>query len=321
MKQKHFMDIENLRDTDSELCPRNDTGFALGDLVQISEKIDGANACVAYDIETNALVAFSRNKELSFQNTLSGFWNYVQMLDATAFKAHPDWRVFGEWGVKNKISYDERFKGKWIVYDIYDAKEQRWLPQTLVRDFCQEAGLPYIHVFYEGPFMGWEHVRGFLDSPQYGERQEGVVVKNLDKNLDKNLGKDLDKNLDKLVDEESRVPFYLKIVNEDFKETMARKQRALDPEVEKRKAEVMDLVASIVTRNRVEKELYKLRNEGDLPEKIGPKDMGLVARILPESVYRDCMKEEREVLATCGERFVSACRSLTMRHAREIILG
>ena len=41
IKQKHFMDIENLREEDTELRQGNGHGFVVGDIIQISEKIDG----------------------------------------------------------------------------------------------------------------------------------------------------------------------------------------------------------------------------------------------------------------------------------------
>ena len=52
------------------------------------------------------MVAFSRKQELSFSNTLNGFWNFVQEFSEerkALFKEHSNWRVFGEWSNKNKI--------------------------------------------------------------------------------------------------------------------------------------------------------------------------------------------------------------------------
>lgn len=305
MKQKHFIDIENLRETDTEFRPANSGGFEVGDIINISEKIDGSNACVAYDEETDSLVAFSRKQTLNFNNTLSGFWNYVQGLDKIPFENHPTWRVFGEWsGARNRIVYDDRFKNKWIIYDIYDTETEQWLPQSVVRDFCKEAGIEYIHVFYEGPFISWEHCRSFMTAPQYGNKQEGVIAK----------------NETKLADVESRLPAYLKIVNESFKETMKPRVRETNKEVEAQKAKALELARSIVTRNRVEKELFKMRDEGLVPKKILPSDMKDVAKLLPKRIYDDCMKEEREIVLACGEYFSKACGSLTMKFAKEIIL-
>ena len=125
MVQKHFMDIENLRETDTDLRQSNAGAFEVGDLIQITEKVDGSNACVAYDSETDSLVAFSRKQELSWNNTLEGFWNYVQTLNKEPFKAYPNYRVFGEWLRKNKILYKPECMKIWYVYDIYDVDKEQ----------------------------------------------------------------------------------------------------------------------------------------------------------------------------------------------------
>ena len=303
MIQKRYIDIENLIEHDTDLKQANCYGFEKNDFINISEKIDGSSACCAYDEETDSLVAFSRNKELNYANTLNGFWNYVQLLDPAPYKAHPNWRVFGEWsGARNKIVYDERFKNKWIVYSIWDTSIERWLDQTVVKDFCKFADLEYIHVFYEGPFISWDHCRSFLKSPHYGDRQEGIVVR----------------NLSKLNDDSKHLNWILKIVNDDFKETKIKKR---DPDKDKMKSESQILAETIITENRVEKMLYKLRDEGILPDKMRVQDMGLVAKVLPKAIYEDCLKEEKETVMACGQYFSKVCSQLTMKNARKIILG
>lgn len=660
MKQKHFMDIENLREFDTELRQGNGRGFEVGDIIQISEKADGANFSITYDAENDCLAAFSRKQQLSYDKTLSGAWNYATALDPTGFKNHPSWVVFGEWSVKNKIKYDDRFKNKWLVYDIYDTSIEQWLPQGLVRVWCEKYGFEYIHELYYGKFISWDHCRKFLHSPAYGNEQEGCfwsrekilmgdgtqklikdievgdivksyninkkiienkpvinvffnghkplelwnemlmfprgtsaknmisgktfVTKNhmyfdgtdfseIDKmdyayhyglifddfrfqaflgmicsdgnlhkgmfkysqhedymysieelfapflnnkkpvnisgkgspiknilfkkqitqqmfdeyglghnkfnyikafrnmddigwafffigdgcakknepvvNLDfssydkqefdeilnifsnrfqinpkvhfdkrvkngaglsmwlnaadgekflkriakyivpshrwkldclnladedygfigfpevtyglvkrkiykqkpltetfygsnhKSLGAwDIEvednhnyfangclvhncvvKNQTKLNNPDNKLPFYLKIVNENFKESMKTKEKVIDPAEESAKTEAQKIVESIVTKNRIEKELFKMRDEGILPDKIAPSDMKLVAQNLPKRIYDDCVKEEKELVLAAGEYFGKMCGSWTMKLARDIILG
>ena len=305
MKQKHFLDIENLRENDTELRRGNGYGFEKGDIVSITEKIDGSNSSISYDPETDSLIGFSRKQELSFNNTLQGFWNYVQTLDIKPFKDHPSWFVFGEQNGTNKIKYKPEYVKKWIIYDIYDSDTEQWQPQNVVKKFCEDYGFPYIHELYFGPFISWDHVRSFLHSPGYGDRQEGVVIK----------------NQTKLNDPDSRLPFYLKIVNEDFKESMKTKEKVIDLEKEEAKAEAQKIVESIVTKNRIEKELFKMRDEGIIPEKLQPSDMKLVAQNLPKRIFDDCMKEEKELVLAAGEYFGKMCGAYTMKLAREVILG
>ena len=69
MEQKKFMDISRVKFGD-ELTPSNTGGFEVGDRIQITEKWDGSNASIRYDVETGKLVAFSRRLELTYNNTL-----------------------------------------------------------------------------------------------------------------------------------------------------------------------------------------------------------------------------------------------------------
>ena len=102
---------------------------------------------------------------------------------------------------------------------------------------------------------------------------------------------------------------------------MKTKEKVIDPEKEEAKAEAQKIVESIVTKNRIEKELFKMRDEGIIPEKIQPSDMKLVAQNLPKRIFDDCMKEEKELVLAAGEYFGKMCGAYTMKLAREVILG
>ena len=100
---------------------------------------------------------------------------------------------------------------------------------------------------------------------------------------------------------------------------MKTRVKEIDPEVEAEKAKESEIVESIVTRSRVEKEIYKMRDEGILPEKIEPQDMKIVAQNLPKRIYKDCVKEEKESVVACGEYFGKMCGSTVMKHVRHVI--
>lgn len=306
MEQKHFMDIERVKFGD-ELTLSNTGGFEVGDIIQITEKWDGSNASIRYDEESGCLVAFSRKLRLDFNKTLSGFWNYVQSLNPEDYKNTPNYVIFGEWGVKNAIKYDQEHYGKWYVYDIYDVENQIYLPQSEVKKFTQEHGLTYIHVLYEGEFISWEHCMTFCNSPAYGNMQEGIVIKNQTKLNSPNI----------------RVPFVLKIVNECFSEVKKdnHRQKIEDPQKIREREHAQGIVDMIVTKRRVEKELYKMRDEGIVPEKIAPQDMKIIAQNLPKRIYDDCLKEERELVSSAGELFGKLSASKAMAFAKEVILG
>ncbi len=300
------MDISIVKFGD-ELTPANIDGFEVGDIIQISEKWDGSNASIRYDIETGKLVAFSRRLELSFDNTLNGFWNYVQGLNPEDYKNTPNYVIFGEWGVKNAITYKPEFYKNWYVYDIYDVEEEKYLPQNEVKKFVEEHGLTYIHVLYEGEFISWDHCMTFCNSPAYGDNQEGIVIK----------------NQSKINNKYSRTPFVLKIVNECFSEVKKdnHRQKIEDPQKIKEREHAQGIVDQIVTKRRIEKEIYKMRDEGIVPERITPQDMKIVAQNLPKRIYQDCLKEEKELVEAAGEFFGKLCGSKSMYFAKEIILG
>lgn len=312
---KHFIDIQVLREKDEVIGEglvkySNATNFRQGDTISITEKVDGSNASIAYNAETDTLDAFSRKHKLDFANTLEGFWNFVQQLDVEKFKDLKGKVCFGEWLRRNKIVYNAENMHKWYVYSIFDVVADKWLTQDEVKEFCRTHDLIYVHELYYGPFISWEHCRGFMHSPQYGDRQEGIVIRNLSA---------MERNADIAYDE--RNPHILKIVNEDFKESMKTRVRVVDPAKEQAKAEATEMLKGIVTQRRVEKMLLKLRDEGLLPENLRPEDMGLIVKHLPKRMYEDCMKEEPEIMMACGETGTKLFNGVVMQVARNIVLG
>ena len=125
MERKKFMDIQRLKEGFTD-------GFRPGDEIVVQEKYDGSNASFRYDVETGKLVAFSRRQTLDpLSNTLSGFYNYIQSLNADEFKDYPDYVVFGEWsGARNAIIYYPENTKKWYVFDIYDVNKRLYLQQS-----------------------------------------------------------------------------------------------------------------------------------------------------------------------------------------------
>ena len=305
MEQKKFMDISRIKEN-TELTSANTGGFHAGDHIVIQVKFDGTNASFRYDEETGKLNAFSRNQVLTCSNTLSGFYNFVQSLDTEKFKAYPNYVFFGEWAVKNKIVYKPDFRKIWLMYDVYDVESKQYLPQYDVKKLADELEFTYIHTLYDGKFISWEHCKSFMCEVVYSESaEEGIVVKNMTRINNPN----------------PREPFVLKIVSDAFSEVMKTHIKEVNPEKEAAKARAQTIVDQIVTRRRVEKEIYKMRDEGILPEKVEPADMKIIAQNLPKRIYEDCIKEENESVKACGEFFSKMCNSTAMRLAKQIVFG
>ena len=318
--QKKFIDIDYIREEDlvigkkadgtDAIRPKNTGAFEKGDIIQITTKIDGANASIAWDPTTEKLEIFSRTNLLDSPGALRGFYDYIK----TEVEPKLDLRkmshivIFGEWCINHTCKYDKSWYNKWRIYDIWDKVAECYWTQAVVKEFCKEYGLEYIEELYYGPFISWEHCRSFLSkSTAYGPEQEGIVIK----------------NQTKLEDENTRAPAYLKIVNEKFKESQHSKKekKPVDPEVEAAKAEAAKLAASIVTEARVRKLILKLVDEGKLPVELKPTDMGLVMKLMPKLAFEDVLKEEPETVKLLGEYAGKCIAAETAKQARKIIIG
>lgn len=320
---KHYINIQALKEQDvvfnGEVTRyRNDLSFQKGDRIIITEKIDGSNASIT--LEDGVIKCFSHKKELDYQNTLNGFYNFVEArkdeLETFFYSFDDNLILFGEWtACKNKLVYDEKSKGKFYLFDVYDKTTEEWLTfdtflyvVSRLHSELQDDMIYPVHVLYDGEFISWEHCKSFMNSPYYGEYQEGIVVKNVSA-------------LSRNVDEDGREPWILKIVNDDFKESIIKTPKEVDPQKEANKQNAQNLMSQIVTKARVEKILIKLQNEDNvLPRKLEPKDMGLVARNLPKAVYEDLLKEEPEIVKACGEFGGKISNQITMSLARDILL-
>lgn len=311
--QKKFIDIEHIRGEDVDLgngiVRKNNVGaFEVGDQIQITTKIDGANASIAYNADEGKLEVFSRTNLLAGADDLRGFKPFIDIkFKSDEFAKFPDLVVFGEWLVPHKINdYEKCHFNNWHVYDIWNKSAKNYMPQSFVKEFCKEHGMSYVEVLYEGPFVSWNHCRTFMHASKYGPRQEGIVIKNQTK-LDR---------------DDIRFPKYLKIVNDEFKESMIKKEKKpVDPEILKAEQEAYAAMATVVTEARVHKLILKLIDEGKLDKDLKPQDMAVVCKHLPKMVWEDLLKEEPEILQKVGNLAGTACSKLTVGHCKKIIIG
>ena len=318
--QHKFIDIDYIREEDivigkkadgtDAVRPKNTGAFEPGDIIQITTKIDGANASIAWDETTNKLEVFSRTNLLDSPGALRGFYDYIKtnVEPKTDWESYVDFVFFGEWEVHHTCNYNKDVYGRWYIYDIWDKISGKYCSQDFVKQFCKDHNFDYIEELYFGPFISWDHCRSFLSkSTAYGPEQEGIVIK----------------NQSKLSTENSRAPAYLKIVNEKFKESQHSKKekKPVDPEAEAAKTEAAKLAASIVTEARVRKLILKLIDEGKLPIELQPKDMGAVMKLLPRLVFEDCVKEENETVKQLSEYAGKSIATETAKQARKIVIG
>lgn len=296
---KKYKDIERLKD---KYAP----AFKVGEHITITEKIDGANASIVVN-DDGTLTACSRRNELNQNNTLQGFYDFVQTLDASIVSAALTSRyiLFGEWLVKHTIRYPEDKMKQFYVFDVYDTETEQYMPWDFTKQIAEFIGLKTVPLFYDGPFISWEHIYSFVGKTEMGGEPtgEGVVIKSQDR-LDNKF---------------SGTPEYVKIVAKEFSEVhQSKPQKEIDPAKVAAKQAAEDLAATIVTARRVEKSIQKLVEDGIVPEDWDEKSLGVIAKHLPRAVYNDCVKEEPETVAQI-ENFGKICGSLTMKLAREAV--
>lgn len=306
---KKYLDIERCKQKYAET-------FNVGEDIVIQEKIDGSNASIRYDEESGTLKAFSRRLELSADNTLNGFWDYVQTLNLDTFKEILGSRyiVFGEWmGAKHAIKYPENVYGKFWMFDVWDTQTEQYLPYEETRSFydkliaCgnKENKFNFVPVFYIGKFESWEKTSELVGRTEVGAEPtgEGIVIK----------------RQNCLDSKSSRLPFYVKIVSEQFSEVhKSKKQKAIDPEAIAKKEANLALAATIVTPQRVQKMIYKFIEDGLLPQDWDEHNLKDISKILPNAIYKDCVKEENETVQQV-EDFGKVAAKLSMSIVRDLI--
>jgi hypothetical protein len=269
VEQKKYQDI-------TRLGHKTTLGvLSKGDHIVIQEKIDGANA--SFRRVGNELFAFSRNNPLTPENTLGGFYEFVQNLNISIGEGYI---FFGEWTNPHKVKYPEHQK-KFFLYDIYNVETGEYLAWDIVKTIGETLGLELVPVFYEGEYISFEHLQGFVGQTVLGgklgdiETGEGIVVKNV--NYKDRFGNQK----------------FVKLVTDVFREVQKQKP-AKDPKRELTQEQVF--VDQTVTEARVEKMLYKFVDEDILDEHFGIEDMGVILKNMNPRIQEDILKEESEML-------------------------
>lgn len=294
MEFKKYTDIERLKE-------KYAMAFKPGEMITVSEKIDGSNA--SFDGNLNA---FSRRKVLDETNTLNGFYDFVKTLDATKVMEvlGENFIVFGEWLCKHTVKYPEDKMHKFYAFDVWNKETAQYLPWSEAKKIIAELGLNTVPIFYEGPFTSWDDINKLVGQTKMGALPcgEGQVVK----------------SQDRLDNKSSNTPPYVKIVAAKFSEVHQSKPHEVDPEKLAAKQAAEELAATIVTERRIEKLIEKAVDEDRLRADWDEKDLGTIAKFLCKDVYADCVKEEPETVAQI-ENFGKIAAGIAMKLARGLV--
>lgn len=253
-----------------------------GDIISITEKIDGANASFRID-NTNDLgiSCYSRNNPLDEHNTLGGFYNWVRD-NITPIKQllNPNYIYFGEWLIKHKVIYKEECYNNFYLFSIYDIDKEEYIDELLMRKEANRLRLKTVECFYYGEFRDYEHLKTFIGKSNMTEvvnTGEGIVVKNV--NYKDRFGKQM----------------FVKLVTDKFAEVQKQKKPKNPCD------EVVILTKQVVTKPRIEKILFKLTDENKLKQDYAIEDMGTILKLLIPIVYEDVMEEESDMFVNYEE--------------------
>lgn len=117
------MDVKEMRKYESIVrASRVISHFNTTDDIDVTEKIDGANASFLFD--KSGLRFFSRNQEILGDTTFHGFVPFIKdkiansNLSDIAFMYKEQYIFYGEWVVKHKVNYKDGIKNTFILFDI-----------------------------------------------------------------------------------------------------------------------------------------------------------------------------------------------------------
>ena len=232
----------------------------------VTEKIDGANTSIWLDDE--GVIRMGSRTRILGDEEFNGFVPYVKAHVGIkrCLEENPLWHLYLEWMVRHTISYKETAYKKAYLFDIYDG--EKYLPQDEVIEVGKKYGIetvPY-HGILENPTL--EQLNEFVGKTEFGDRGEGIVIKNLD-----------------FVNKFGDV-VYAKIVTESFKEDNAvvfgGNNKHSDSYWE------MWVVNKFMTLGRIEKIINKIQAVLPEGEVIGLKHTPRVAG----TAYHDLITEE-----------------------------
>lgn len=272
-EQKKYMDIVRLGH-------KSTVGvLEEGDYIIVQEKLDGANA--SFKKDNDKIRVFSRNTELDESNNLRGFYQWVQE-NVNIDDLTDGFIYFGEWLVKHKLDYGINGGQQFYLFDVYNDETAKYLSFGAVAVQATFLNVQLVPIFYAGIYKGFDHLKQFAGKSVLGDQGEGVVVKNVS-----------------YQDRNGRQMF-VKLVSDAFREVQSQKAPK-DPNFQ---SEESLMISQVLTKQRVEKLLYKLIDEGLLNEKFGIEDMGAILKLLSSRVYDDIMKEEEDLLNKYEEKDV-----------------
>lgn len=244
----------------------------------IQEKADGSNVGVTVEDDFQWHVQ-SRNNVIdpNAAQMFSKVFDYLYS-NISEFLVDQNLIYYGELLSTNKIKYASEVP--FLVFDIYDYVNDKWLSWEEVQVECDRVGFKTIPILYVGPWQGVEHVEGFLSDSAIDstKRMEGVVVKS--RNVTGFYHDKETKERGEFV-----IPYLLgKVVTDEYKELSKSKTS-----LKKADEPIKEIAATFVTPARIDKAIQREVEAG-----VARQDIQI--HKLVSSVAQDIHKEELDTI-------------------------
>lgn len=264
-------------------------GFQLSDFVEtgieVTEKLDGSNASFTYDADAKKVRVFSRNQELTENNNLNGFYQYVQEFvkdfNDLQIATLRDYTIFGEWLTKHTVTYKDEAYNKFYAFDVFNKKSGYYVSHRLRLEVFSTLQLktPEEFMTFEPAELLMLNKEDVLNAikDSVGESSltltpdtgEGVVIKSLG------------------VRDPDNDPSY-KLVTDRFRETKGLKQQ-------KPTGLQVHLVDYAITEARMKKIIFKKLDEQELKEEdLSLQNFGKVMGSVVKDFQDDIIEEEMD---------------------------
>lgn len=264
-------------------------GFQLSDFVEtgieVTEKLDGSNASFTYDADAKKVRVFSRNQELTENNNLNGFYQYVQEFvkdfNDLQIATLRDYTIFGEWLTKHTVTYKDEAYNKFYAFDVFNKKSGYYVSHRLRLEVFSTLQLktPEEFMTFEPAELLMLNKEDVLNAikDSVGESSltltpdtgEGVVIKSLG------------------VRDPDNDPSY-KLVTDRFRETKGLKQQ-------KPTGLQVHLVDYAITEARMKKIIFKKLDEQELKEEdLSLQNFGKVMGSVAKDFQDDIIEEEMD---------------------------
>ena len=183
-----FTEIENIR--------RYNSKFIVGEPVVATEKVHGSNARYAWHDGQSGMEFYIGSHTNIKCDDDHNVWSKVarHLHLADKLKPYPEMIFFGEvYGTVQK-GYAYALKtADFILFDIFDLKNRRYLNWGEVFYIAHVIGLKTVPVLYEGPWVSLEHIQQFSDGPTVvghcQHNREGCVVRTVPERFDDHIGR------------------------------------------------------------------------------------------------------------------------------------